>query len=288
MNRVLVTGGKGMLGSELVHQLARAGYEAAGGGRDAIDVLDREATRASVAALTPDVVIDCALPRDGERQNDAIVAGARNVAEAGAAIGARSVYLSCAWVFDGRSGEPYVESDMPSPDSPLGEAKLAAERAVTDANPRHAIVRTAWLFGPGGANLVDAALSAGAGSDRVPVDAHVTSSPTYTGHLAQALIGIVRRPAYGIFHLAGGGSCTELQLARTALRSADSPAQVIALEETTTPATPVRCLALSTRRSEVAPLPDWRLGLRDYLEARTASPAGRERLRVVRDPNLDT
>lgn len=272
---VLVTGARGMLGSDVVRCLARGGYEVGGGGRDVLDVGDRRACREAIEALEPDVVIDCALPTGVDREPRRLAGGARNVAEAAARVEAFSIYVSCASVFDGLLGRPYTESDAPSPSTPIGEAKLAAEEAVNAANPRHAIVRTSWLFGTGGGNLVEAALAAGAVADRVPVDATISSSPTYTRHLADALLLLVRRPAYGIFHLAGRGVCTELQLARSVLRLSRSGAQAVALEDDPShPSGETVDLVLGTRRTELPPLPDWRLGVRAYLDERKIAVPG--------------
>jgi dTDP-4-dehydrorhamnose reductase len=275
MVRVLVTGAEGMLGYELVRCLARAGYDAGGGGRQVIDVLDRRECDKAVKRFGADVVIDCSLPHGSTGQPGPVAVAARNVAHAAARVGALSVFVSCAAVFDGSSERPYVESDPPVPDTPIGEAKLAGERSVAEANARHAIVRTTWLFGAGGGNLVEAALGAGEVADRVPVDASTTSAPTFTAHLARALLTLLRRPAYGIFHVSAQGSCTEFQVARTALRLVGCPAQAVPLlVEAELPSKSERRLVLATRRDEIPSLPDWRLGLREYLEARTLTSVG--------------
>jgi dTDP-4-dehydrorhamnose reductase len=115
---------------------------------------------------------------------------------------------------------------------------------------------------------VDAVLAATAVSDSVLVDAGTRSCPTYTVHLAEALLSLVRDPAYGVFHIVGGGSCTKLQLANTVLREVGSGARAVPLvDDLTSRAT--RNLVLATQHREVPPLPDWPLAVRIHLQAQT-------------------
>jgi dTDP-4-dehydrorhamnose reductase len=115
------------------------------------------------------------------------------------------------------------------------------------------------------------------------VDSSLRSSPTYVGHLAESVLALVRRPAYGVFHRTGLGACSELHLARTALRLAGSKATAVALAHDDPPAEGVREIVLGSRRTEIPSLPDWRLGVREYLDARNHSP-GAGNLRLLRPP----
>jgi dTDP-4-dehydrorhamnose reductase len=281
VTRVLVTGAAGQLGQDLVRVLGHAGYDVAATTSVQLDVRDRGACRRVLRNYGPDIVIDCTVPAaGGERGEEAeapheelYTRGADNLASGASDVGALSVYPSCADVFDGEAEIDYVESDLPRPVTAHGAAKLEAERAVANRNRRHAIVRSSWLFGAHGRNLVSDLLEAAKTADRIAVDIQVRSSPTYTRHLASALVALVRRPAYGIFHLAAGGGCTQLQLARALFRAAGVRCQAV-------PAVPegaagtVSHLVLGTRRRELPRLPDWRLGLSAYIEerARAARP----------------
>jgi dTDP-4-dehydrorhamnose reductase len=267
---VLVIGSDGMLGREMVAGLRRAGYDTKGVPGDELDVLDLDACHEAVHAARPNVVIDCGAPGE-DVTGPSIALGAGHAAQAARAVEAYSIYFSSPEVFAGDAEDAYLESDVPSPVTAIGAAKLQAETEVAKLNPRHAIVRTSWLFGDG-SGPVDAVLAQAAQLDRVTVDAATTSSPTYMPHVVTAITALVRRPAYGIFHLASSGSCTQLHLARAVLRLVGSKATAVADVH----AEGARNLALATRRHEVGPLPHWKIAVRTYLHAtkRVATATG--------------
>jgi dTDP-4-dehydrorhamnose reductase len=273
---VLIAGVDGQLGRVVAERVAHAGFEVSRQTHRDLDLLDPIRCREVLRRVEPTVVIDCAQMRPRLGHDSEAAAAARNLAAAARAVGAMSVYVSCAEVFDGYSDEPYLESNPPRPMTTLGVAKLAAERAVAAANDRHALVRTSWLFGVGGDNVVEAVLAAAAVSDTVPVDTGTRSSPTYTSHLADAMIALVRQPAYGVFHIVGSGSCTKLQLARSVLREARSRARAVPLIAGFNGGA-MRNLVLATQRPEIPQLPHWPLAVRMHLEARAQrarKPAG--------------
>ena len=128
------------------------------------------------------------------------VGGTQHVAQLGVPL----VAFSTDYVFDGRKGEPYVESDAPNPLSAYGRTKLHGEAAAGD---QAWIVRSSWLFGPTGHNFVRTMLRLGAERDEVAVVDDQRGCPTYVGHLAAAVTDVVELP-YGLYHVAGGGDCT--------------------------------------------------------------------------------
>ena len=151
--------------------------------------------------MCPAAVVHCAAYTDvdGAECNwstaEAVNAsGAGHVALAAAQVGARIVHVSTDYVFDGSKREPWVESDPVAPLGVYGDTKLAGEQLVAAANPAHAIVRTAWLFGAGGRNFVDTMLALGAQRDEVSVVTDQVGCPTWTGHLAGALVELAERP----------------------------------------------------------------------------------------------
>src|SRR4051812_19535296 len=189
--RLLVTGAGGMLGHDL---MSAAGDEAVGLTRAELDVTDAAAVERAMLEIRPDAVINCAAYTNVDRaESDEATAtlingdGAGNVATAAAAVDAFVVQPSTDYVFDGEKGEPYVETDPTGPRTAYGRSKLAGEWTVAEANPRHAIVRTAWLFGVHGKNFVDTML--GLGGPLKVVDDQI-GCPTYTGHLADALLDL--------------------------------------------------------------------------------------------------
>jgi len=262
--RTVVVGAGGMLGQDVAADVALT--------RAQLDVTDREAVR---AALGPDdLVINCAAWTDvdgaEEHEDEAMRInrdGARNVAEAAGAV----VYVSTDYVFDGTKRDPYVESDPVNPLSAYGRTKLAGEQATAEANPRHHVVRTSWLFGNGGRNFVETMLRLGHEQDTLRVVDDQVGRPTYTGHLAGNLVELARSENYGIHHQAASGQCTWFEFAREIMRRAELDCEVepCTTAEFPRPAARPAYSVLGTERSAAMPaLPDWREGLAAYLAAR--------------------
>src|SRR5918995_5125814 len=153
--RLLLTGAAGMLGHDVTAAARGAGHDVVPLSRHELDVRDRAAAHAAIAAAAPHAVINCAAWTDvdgAEADEPAATAlngeAAGHVAAAAAAAGAFAVQVSTDYVFDGTASEPYTESAPTGPRSAYGRSKLTGERAVAAAAPRtHAIVRTSWLFG---------------------------------------------------------------------------------------------------------------------------------------------
>jgi dTDP-4-dehydrorhamnose reductase len=234
--------------------------------RAELDVTDRAAVR---EAIRPDdLVFNCAAwtDVDGAEEHEAEATrvngeGARNVAEAAGTV----VYVSTDYVFDGRGHRPYVESDPVGPLSAYGRSKLAGERATAEANPRHFVVRSSWLFGPGGRNFVETML--GLGPEVRVVDDQV-GCPTFTGHLAEALAGLAATEDYGVHHMAASGSCSWFEFAREIFARAGSGtrAEPCTTAEFPRPAPRPAYSVLASERGHR--LPDWREGLDAYLGVR--------------------
>jgi dTDP-4-dehydrorhamnose reductase len=175
------------------------------------------------------------------------------------------LYVSTDYVFDGTKREPYVESDPVNPQSAYGRTKLAGERVTAEANPRHYIVRTSWLFGPGGKNFVETML--GLGPEVRVVDDQV-GSPTFTGHLADALARLARTEDYGVHHLTASGSCSWFEFAREifARAGSDTRAKPCTTADFPRPAPRPAYSVLGSERGHR--LPSWQEGLDAYLGVR--------------------
>ncbi|HVF79180.1 MAG TPA: dTDP-4-dehydrorhamnose reductase [Solirubrobacteraceae bacterium] len=279
--KLLVTGASGMLGRAVVDAATRLGHEVLGPTHAELDITDAEATRRAVAAARPGAVVNCAAYTDvdgaeTDRQGaEAVnVQGARNIAAAAAHIGAFIVHLSTDYVFDGSKREPWLESDVVGPLGVYGETKLAGERAVASANPAHAIVRTAWLFGAGGRNFVDTMLALGAQRDEVAVVTDQVGCPTWTGHLAGVLVELAERPGErGIHHIAGSGSCSWNELALEIFRRSGIDCRVLPAtsEQFVRPAKRPAYSVLGTQRPDCLVLPPWQAGVAEYLATRVAA-----------------
>ena len=253
-----MVGAGGMLGQDVEADVSLT--------RAQLDVIDRDAVRAVITG--DDIVINCAAWTDvdgaEEHEHEALRInrdGARNVAEAAGAV----LYVSTDYVFDGTKREPYVESDPVNPQSAYGRTKLAGERVTAEANPRHYIVRTSWLFGPGGKNFVETML--GLGPEVRVVDDQV-GSPTFTGHLADALARLARTEDYGVHHLTASGSCSWFEFAREifARAGSDTRAEPCTTADFPRPAPRPAYSVLGSERGHR--LPSWQEGLDAYLGVR--------------------
>jgi dTDP-4-dehydrorhamnose reductase len=172
-------------------------------------------------------------------------------------------------VFDGRKASPYLESDPVGPLSAYGRTKLAGERAVAEAAPeRHTIVRSSWLFGAGGPCFPATILRLARERDELKVVDDQIGCPTFTGHLAEALLRLADSSMPGIVHVAAAGDCSWFEFAREIVASAGVTCEVnpCSTEEFPRPATrPAYSVLRSERGDEVPVLPDWREGLARYM-----------------------
>jgi len=288
--RLLVTGAGGMLGRAVVEAAARAGHDVLALTRGDLDITDAGAVRRALRAQRPRAVVNCAAYTDVDgaqtdtaRATAVNASGAGNVAAAAAEIGASVVHVSTDYVFDGSKREPWLESDPVAPLGAYGAGKLAGERAVAAANPAHAIVRTAWLFGAGGRNFVDTMLALGGGGghgnggrDEVMVVTDQVGCPTWTGHLAGALVTLAERPdETGIHHVAGGGSCSWHELAIEVFHRAGIDCRVLATTSDAFPRVAPRPAysVLCSERARPVVLAPWQDGVAEYLSSRVG---GRE------------
>ena len=280
--KLVVTGARGMLGQAVIAGARERDHEVIALGHCDLDVADAGAVESAIAAARPAAIINCAAWTDvdgaQDREFEATAVngtGAGNLAQAAHAAGARIVHVSTDYVFPGDATEPYIESDAVGPRSAYGRSKLTGERGVSAACTDHAIVRTAWLFGSDGSNFVDTMLKLGAERDELRVVDDQVGCPTWTGHLAPALVLLAEGGATGLFHAAGGGRCSWFELARAAIERAGLSC---AVTPTTTaefprPAPRPAFSVLGTERgNDAITLPAWQDGLDAFLAARAATP----------------
>jgi dTDP-4-dehydrorhamnose reductase len=271
-----------MLGRDVIRAAEAAGHEPVAVAREDAEVTDAAAVSAAVAGTRPDAVINCAAWTDvdgaEEHEQEALAVnadGARNVAAAAAEAGAAVLYPSTDYVFDGEKPEPYVESDPVAPLSAYGRTKLAGETATAEANPRHQVVRTQWLFGVAGKNFVETMLRLGAERDELTVVADQVGCPTYTADLAAALVELAGGDAVGIRHVAGGGECSWHEFAEGIFERAgiDCTVRPGTTAELGRPAPRPLHAVLRSEHADTPTLPDWREGLDRYLAERSAAGA---------------
>ena len=275
--RLLVTGAAGMLGRDVVAAAGDAGHEVVALARADLDIADAAAVLAAMKIARPGAVINCAAwtDVDGAEAAEAEAttvngSGAGNVAIAAAQHDALTVQVSSDYVFDGLATEPYTEDAATAPQSAYGRSKLAGELAVQAAGGPAAVVRASWLFGPYGRNFVDTMRRLGAERDELAVVDDQVGCPTYTGHLAPALVAVAERSLTGTLHVAGGGYCSWRDLAIATFEETGLTPTVRAQStaDLGRPAPRPAFSALAGTREDAPVLPHWRDGVRAHL-ART-------------------
>jgi len=254
--QILITGAFGVLGPALAHEFPQA---------RALSRQEWDVTQPPPPFEAPDLVLHAAAWTNVDGAEDdpqgaaaVNVGGTRHVAELGVPL----VYYSTDYVFDGRKGAPYVESDSPNPLSAYGRSKALGEAA---AGERAWIVRTSGLFGPTGHNFVRTMLRLGRERPVVDVVDDQVASPTYVAHLARATRELLEKP-FGIWHVAADGQCTWAEFAEAIFDEAavDCRVRRVTTAELRRPAPrPAYC---ALRSEKGAPeLPPWREGLRECL-----------------------
>jgi dTDP-4-dehydrorhamnose reductase len=232
MGVTLVTGATGLLGRTVARLVDGEVHAFA---RDQLDVSDQAAVLEAVRAVHPTFVVHCAAltdvdecERDGARSWLVNAEGAGYVAAAAADVGAEIVAVSTDYVFDGEKGL-YTESDETNPIQEYGRAKLAGEDRVREANPRHYIVRSAWIYGPGGKNFLSKVPELVRSGGPIKAISDQRGSPTFATDLAEAIIALDGNGAYGTYHVVNSGSCSSAEFTRHALEvlGADVPMEEV-------------------------------------------------------------
>lgn len=232
--KILVAGAKGLLGKRISAALQANGYDVAGFDVDQVDISDFKHVKAIVEAENPHLVINCAAwtdvdgcAREPEKALRINGYGAQNLAIASHHIGAGILQVSSNEVFNGKQTTPYHEYDTTEATNPYSYSKLVGERAVMAVNPRHYIVRTAWLFDEGGKNFIHAILSAVKAGRDLRVVTDEVANPTYNVDLTQAIVELIQTERYGTYHLVNSGACSRYTFARHILDCAGFQAVAI-------------------------------------------------------------
>jgi dTDP-4-dehydrorhamnose reductase len=272
-----VLGTPGQLGGELVDEGARMGHEMIGVTQAECDITDAAAVDGVIRSHRPDAVVNCAAwtqvdaAETHEAEAELVNAtGAGLVADVCAAAGIRCCYVSTDYVFDGTATAPIDEDAPTGPRSAYGRTKLHGEIAVRDRCPDHIIVRTSWLYGRQGPNFVLTMLRLAGERPEVRVVADQRGAPTWTGHLAPAMLRLLEVGSPGTYHLTNSGVTTWHGLALAAIRARGLTTEVVPITtaEYPTPATRPAYSLLDNRAWRdlgEPPLPAWEDGLRAYL-----------------------
>jgi dTDP-4-dehydrorhamnose reductase len=275
--RITIFGASGLLGRALMREWS--GDTVTGlSSRDA-DIRDAKPVQQVVRETRPDWVVLAAAYTDVDGcENNPELAfavnrdGAANVATAAREVGARLLFLSSDYVFDGSKDAPYETGDSRNPQSVYGRTKAEAETKLLELMPECCIVRTSWLFGTGGKCFPDTILKLAASRSALDVVDDQRGCPTYAVDLARAIIQLCRKDAAGIVHVTNAGDCTWFDFAEEIVRNAELSTIVrpVSSRQMARPAPRPAYSVLSPAglRTLGVEMPSWRDALQRYLEQR--------------------
>ena len=287
--RIAVTGKQGQVVSSLLERAPQAGVEIIAVGRPELDLVNYSSIRAAILAIKPDVIVSAAAYTSvdaAEKEVELAFAinadGPAAIAQVAAELDIPVVHLSTDYVYPGDKMEMYIEADTTGPMSVYGKSKLAGERGVTAANGNHAILRTAWVYSPFGANFVKTMLRLAETRDTLNVVGDQYGMPTSAFDIADAVITISKRliadadpELRGVFHMTGSGEASWADLAEAIFtRLQEKSGKTVSVERIATAAYPTPARRPVNSRLSNAKLkdvygivlPDWRVSLRMVLD----------------------
>lgn len=277
--RIVVTGAQGQLGTDLRRVLQQ--HQVTGLDLPDFDLTRQDCSKAIVDAA-PEIVIHAGAHTDvdgAERAPALAMAvnadGTERVARAAAQAGARLIYVSTDYVFDGTGTRPYLETDSTNPASAYGASKCAGEQRALSCCENTLVVRTAWLYGLQGKNFVKTILQLAAERPSLRVVADQRGCPTYAEDLAGMISKLVAHPARGILHVTNDGHCTWHEFATEIVRLAGYrvPVEPITTTDMPRPAKRPAYSVLSTERLHQLgfTMPSWQDGLQRFMHALSAT-----------------
>lgn len=277
MTKILITGANGQLGSELRNLLDERGVAYDAFDSKGLDITDKQAVDAKFDALQPAVVYHCAAytavdnaEDEGKQINWQVNEdGTRNVAEAAKRVGAKLVYISTDYVFDGTNPGEYQVDDPTNPKNEYGKAKLAGEQAVKEAMDDYYIIRTSWVFGKYGKNFVYTMLRLAKDHDKLTVVNDQFGRPTWTRTLAEFMTYLVDNDEpFGTYQLSNENSCSWYEFAKEILK--DEDVEVAPVDSSAYPAKAYRprhsIMSLDKAETTGFKIPNWQTALAKFME----------------------
>jgi len=276
--KILVTGAGGQLGYDVCRVLAARNIEHKGVDIADFDITDAQAANDYIMGYHPDAVIHCSAWTAVDRAEDELekvravnTGGARNIAAACKAVGAKMLYISTDYVFPGTGERFYEPEDPTGPLGAYGETKLGGEVAVKELLDRFFIVRISWVFGKNENNFVKTMLRLAETKREISVVCDQIGSPTYTADLAPLLCDMVLTDKYGVYHATNEGVCSWAEFAQEIFRLAGKNVKVNPVPTSEYPAKAARPLNSRMSKDKLekmgfSRLPDWHDALRRYLE----------------------
>jgi dTDP-4-dehydrorhamnose reductase len=275
--KVVVTGAAGQLGQDVLLELERKNHQAIGTDREQLDITNEDDVLAFISDVKPDVILHCAAytnvdaaEEDEETAYQVNGIGTKNLAQAAKQTGAKMLYISTDYVFNGTASEPYEVDQPTQPLGAYGRTKLAGEEFVQDILEKFFIVRTAWVFGAYGHNFVKTMLRLGKERGEVGVVHDQVGSPTYTVDLAKFMVELMETDKFGIYHATNSGVCSWYEFAVEIFNQAGLNVKVnpLTTDQFPRPAARPKYSVLSKEKIEqqgLTPLRDWKSALDAYL-----------------------
>ena len=270
--KILIAGAAGQLGRALAGPLEKR-WQVVSLTRSELDITSASAVRAALDHHQPGLVINAAAFTDvdgaesrPEAAREANTLGPRNLARETLRQKAALLSFSTDYVFDGAKETAYDENDAPAPLSVYGESKLAGEEEIRRHNPRHFIVRTAWLYDNRGESFAKKAIELAANHAEVRIVDDQRGSPTFVPHLAGAVARLAATDSFGTHHIAGSGGCSRLEFAGELYDRLGISSRLVAAKTADFPAAARRPSnsELTTARQDAIELPPWREGVAEF------------------------
>ena len=277
--KLLITGASGQLGTDLVLSAQKSGHEVIAASHNDLDITDISQVGRVVGEANVDAIIHAAAwtavdacESDSQKAMAVNRDGTANIVSVAREYGARVIYISTDYVFDGTKSKPYIESDLPNPQSVYGASKLAGEQQIDLTTDQ--IVRISWVCGEHGANMVKTILRLAASNPTLTFVNDQIGSPTFTSDAAPAIVELATSDSAGIWHLTNQGSTSWFGFARDVLSAAgQDPNRVIATTtELLQPARPAKRPANSVldnarmRQANLTMLDDYHIPLQRLVD----------------------
>lgn len=273
MKRIVITGGKGQLGVELIH-LLRKHYHVFAPPKHELDITQKRQVEQYMEDVRPYAIIHAAAYAqvDSAEIDPSMsilvnTVGTRFIATAAEQVGARMLYISTDYVFDGTQQSPYAEEDIPSPINVYGLSKLAGEKFVSSICSRYSIIRTSWLYGGSGDHFVAKVIDMVKQGKKIRMINDQIGSPTNVEDLAIFMQHLLQIGSHGIYHASNEGSCSWYEFATTIVKMKGIKTTVVPCKSTDYPV-----LARRPKNSELIsrrglpPMRHWKSALQDYMD----------------------
>lgn len=280
--KIFVTGVSGQLGFDVVREGDLRGYEMVrsdfvGVVQQRLDITNADEVLQAVKTLQPDVIVHCAAYTAVDKAEEmkevcwkVNVDGTANLARAAKEVGAKFVYISTDYVYDGEGDKPFIETDAPNPPGYYGLTKFEGEKVVQIILDNFFIVRTSWVFGMNGHNFVKTMLSLAETRNALNVVANQIGSPTYTFDLSRLIVDMIETEKYGIYHATNEGFCSWADFSKEIFKQAEKDVKVnsVTSEEYPTVAVRPKNSRMSKQKlidNGFQPLRTWQEALEHYL-----------------------